>query len=266
MASLAFLTKYPLGIMLPIIGLIYLALEKKDSLLKKASNLFLGAITFILPILVWVKYITLDEIIRGLNFVSVESGFFFYLQNILIIIGATLVLLLFIKNYKFEKKDLLFIIPALLIFLVFQAIKHKEARYLIPALPFISIFLAKISEKSKYFMPIIIVCFILSTIALMSLNALTCDDSKGYEKIRDFVKEEGNGVTLSNFWPIYAYYSNGPVWHICEPCEFEQDIIDQNAEYIAIFSYSPCAKTNYSKYELVKTINEGCGTIDIYKI
>ncbi len=266
MASLAFLTKYPLGIMLPIIGLIYLALEKKDSLLKKARNLFLGAITFILPILVWVKYITLNEIIRGLNFVSVESGFFFYLQNILIIIGATLVLLLFIKNYKFEKKDLLFIIPALLIFLVFQAIKHKEARYLIPALPFISIFLAKISEKSKYFMPIIIVCFILSTIALMSLNALTCDDSKGYEKIRDFVKEEGIGVTLSNFWPIHAYYSNGPVWHICEPCEFEQDIIDQNAEYIAIFSYSPCAKTNYSKYELVKTINEGCGTIDIYKI
>jgi Ca2+/Na+ antiporter len=266
MASLAFLTKYPLGIMLPIIGLIYLALEKKDSPLKKARNLFLGAITFILPVLAWVKYITLDEIIRGLNFVSVESGFFFYLQNVLIIIGATIVLLPFIKNYKVEKKDLLFIIPALLIFIVFQTIKHKEARYLIPALPFLSIFLAKISDKIKHFIPIIIVCFALSTIALMALNALTCDDSKGFAQIRDFINEEGGGMTMSNFWPIYAYYSNGPVWHICEPCEFEQDIISQNAEYIAIFSYSPCAKTDYSKYELIKTIDKGCGTISIYKI
>jgi hypothetical protein len=266
MASLAFLTKYPLGIMLPAVALIYLLLEKNESLLKKAGNLFLGAAVFILPILAWINYITLDEIINGLNFVSVESGLFFYPKHAPIIMGATIALLFFAKNYKFEKKDLLFIIPAVLILIVFQTIKHKEARYLIPALPFISIFLAKIAGKTKYFIPIIIACFILSTIALMSVNALTCDDSKGFEKIRDFVKEESNEMTLSNFWPIYAYYSNGPVWYITEPCDFEQDLISQNASYIAIFSYSPCAKKDYSEYELVKTINEGCGVINIYKI
>ncbi|MDD4354231.1 MAG: hypothetical protein PHN56_07305 [Candidatus Nanoarchaeia archaeon] len=262
-SGLVFLTRYPLGINLVVITLIYFLFEKKRDYFK----VFLGLIVFCLPIIFWFNYMGLDSALSALNYVDVESGFFYYFQNVLIILGFSFLFLLFLKDYKYEKKDLFFIIPLVLFFLVFQFINHKEPRYLIPLLPFVAVLFSKIMKNNKHFFVLSLVFFISALIfSIVFFNSL-CDNTENFNELHDFFLNKGKLMVLSNYWPAVAYYSNNSVLAISEPCNINKSVIDSNASYIVVSSFNPCFNSDYSNYELIKVINNNsCEIINIYKI
>jgi 4-amino-4-deoxy-L-arabinose transferase-like glycosyltransferase len=262
-SSLAFLTRYPLGINLLAITLIYFLFEKKKTYFKP----FLGLIIFCLPIIPWFNYIGIDSALSALNYVSSESGFFYYFQNILIVLGLSVLFLIFIKNYKYEKKDLFFLIPLILIFAVFQYIHHKEPRYLIPILPFAATFFSKIMKNNKYFFALSIIFFILALNFSIIFYKNLCNNLDNFNEISNFFQSKDKALILSNFWPQVSYYSNNPVLAISEPCNINKRVIDSNASFIVVSSFNPCFNSDYSDYELIKVIsNNSCEIINIYKI
>jgi hypothetical protein len=261
-SGLAFLARYPLGINLLAITLIYCIFEKKINYFK----LFLGLIVFCLPIIPWFSYIGIDSALSALNYVSAESGFFYYFQNILIIFGLSILFLLFIKNYAFKKKDLFFLIPMALILLVFQIIHHKEPRYLIPMLPFAAMLFSKIAKKSKYFFALSMAFFIAALCFSVIFYSSLCNNQDNFFEISNFFKGKDNALILSNFWPQVSYYSGNPVLAIAEPCNISQRVSDSDASYIAVSSFNPCFNSDYSDYELIKVIsNNSCEIINIYR-
>lgn len=262
-SSSAFLSRYPLGINLVAISLIYLIFEKKKNYLK----LFIGLIIFCMPIIPWVNYMGINSMLSAFNYVSVDSGIFYYFMNFITIIGLSFIFLFFIKNYRYEKKDLFFIIPAFLIFSVFQLIKHKEPRYLIPILPFFAVFFSKIMKNNKSFLILSAIFFIFALNFSIVFYSLLCDNSDNFSEISEFFKDKDKEMTLSNFWPIFSYYSGNPVLAISEPCNINQRVIDSSASYIVVSSFNPCFNGDYSNYELVKVINNNsCEIIKIYRI
>ncbi|MDD2678395.1 MAG: glycosyltransferase family 39 protein [Candidatus Nanoarchaeia archaeon] len=269
-SGMAFLSRYPLGINLASISILYIVFSNK----KDWSKLPKGFAAFMLPIIPWVMHIGAGSFITAFTLVSSfthfpESlNFFHYFYGIIPIFGISIASLLFFKNYKYKKNDLFFIIPLALIFAAFQLISNKEDRYLIPLLPFCAIFFSGIMKKSRHFILMAIIFFSFSILYSRSFYGSLCSTKNNLLEFNDFFKEKENTAILSNFWPICSYYSNNPCFAVISNYDFSQRIIETNASYIAVSSFCPNFDLNeYSNYEIIKTISaDSCETINIYAI
>jgi len=262
-SSLAFLTRYPLGISVLIVSLLYLFFSKK----KDYAKMLIGLIVFFIPIFLWGNHIGFETFFLALSYVSNNSGFFYYFINIFTILGISILFLLFVKNYKYNKKDLFFLVPLLVIFLTLQLMTHKEPRYLIPLLPFAAMFFSKLMKFDLVFILLILVFFTFSLYYSMFFYEIICSVNDNLVELSRFFEDKSDVLILSNFWPTVSYYSNFPSLAISEPCNIGQRVADSNASYIVVSSFNPCFNSDYSGHDLVKVINnDSCEIINIYRI
>jgi len=262
-SSLAFLTRYPLGISVLIVSLLYLFFSKK----KDYAKMLIGLIVFFIPIFLWGNHIGFETFFLALSYVSNNSGFFYYFINIFTILGISILFLFFLKNYKYNKKDLFFLVPLLVIFLTLQLMTHKEPRYLIPLLPFAAMFFSKLMKFDLVFILLILVFFTFSLYYSMFFYEIICSVNDNLVELSRFFEEKSDVLILSNFWPTVSYYSNLSSIAISETCNIGQRVADSNASYIVVSSFNPCFNSDYSSYELVKVINnDSCEIINIYRI
>lgn len=268
-ASLAALTRYPLGLTYFIITILYLVFLKK----KNIKSLIIAQLFFFLPIILWVYYIGVEPFYYAFLWASNSISFLHYFTNSPMIIGPSLLLLFFLFKYKYKREDLWFLTPLIVLFLFFQLFSNKEDRYLIPILPFLSILLIKCFKiKENNYIALIIIFFIISLSFSFAYFSSFCDNSEGLNELREEFTDINNVNLLSNFWPICSYYTGNTCYALIEPLEELNERIDYtNASYIIIsdaYSYPSYAvnESVFSNYSMNKLINDKCEKILVYKV
>ncbi|VVB75267.1 Dolichyl-phosphate-mannose-protein mannosyltransferase [Candidatus Tiddalikarchaeum anstoanum] len=270
-ASLTALTRYPSGLVYPIIICLYFLFVKKVNW----KILLLSQLFFILPILVWLNFIGLTAITNALIWSGLPSDGLYYIYNIPYILGFTILLLPFSSGYKYEKKDLWYLIPLITMLSFFQIFQHKEFRFMIQILPFLSIFLIKSLKFKEQTLTIILLAFIvINFVAVLYSfyqNQTTCNYDTVIGEFTDYFSTK-NGTILTNFMPLCSYYlgRSCPVLSYL-PEWLSLRISELNASYIAVsnaYSHPPYASnlSYFSNYSMDKLINGTCEQIFIYSI
>ncbi|PIU61530.1 hypothetical protein COS83_04030 [archaeon CG07_land_8_20_14_0_80_38_8] len=269
--SLAFLTRYPMGLTYPIILALYFIFAKNKNL----KQLIISQLFFFAPMLVWINYAGLESFYYALLWANHEVNALYYLYNAPLIIGAGILLLPFLLKYKFRKEDAWQIIPLITIILFFQLFPNKNARFLIPILPFLGIILMKnVKIPEKYLNILLTIFFITSLICAVNYCNSLCNNSGNLEELRQYFSNQTGVTILSNFWPICSYYTNNTCYALLEPLETLNDRINYtNASYIIIstnydypeYSSSPESFAEYS-LSMNKLINNSCEEIIIYGV
>jgi 4-amino-4-deoxy-L-arabinose transferase-like glycosyltransferase len=266
MASMAFLTKYTSGILLPAI-LIMLLIEKKLD-----RRMVFGLAIFLLPILPWLWYNFMETgdffytFVWGLKWPSsMTTDFWYYFTSLPVIFSAQIVLLplAFVKK---GRKHLPLIIFPLLLFLFYQLFSYKETRYFVQIVPFLLILVSLEFRKKwvKYLLPIFITGLIMGHIYV--IPNLSCGQD-AFSKIGVL-----EGRSLSVAWPINAYYSKVNVKAFPEnPEEFQTFLDEFNITYIIAsdaYGWPEYAMNQsfFSGYVLQKETSDSCKRVWVYSV
>ncbi|MCD6575924.1 MAG: glycosyltransferase family 39 protein [Nanoarchaeota archaeon] len=275
-SGLAFLTRYPLGILFPAI-MLFLLLNKKLNLKK----IFLYATIFLLTISPWLiyNYSTFGDPMHsfkeGIRWQGpTHQPIYFYLTTLpnyasfvsIIIIAGGVYSLQFFKKQKFQ-----LLLIFLIMFIGFLTVSgHKEERYILPAIPLIVIFSSYFIEKIdiKKWIPIIGAIIVLTAAASLQLQFPSCDGIINASKDLD-------GVVASTYWPLTAYYGNVKVRAMpADLNEFDSFLREGNITYVITSSkgeWPPYAQNfsffdNNPNLEVVKGITDKCQIYKVYKV
>lgn len=263
-ASFATLTRYPLGLIYPVLLVLFFIFCGKDY-----KKLFFSQIIFWTPIIVWIRIIGLQSIKNAIIWSVYESNPLTYIKYSPLIIGFNILLLpLIILNYEYKKKHLWFLIPLITILSFFQLLNNKWPRFLMPSLPFFSL-LISYSLKKKDSVKILMIMFLITIFGVNTYISGFCRPD--YKGVSEFF-ENKDAVILSNFWPICSYYSSNTCLTLSEDySSLNNRITSLNSNYIMIMDFSSYPQyasnfTNFRHYDLEKIINNSCNEIRIYRV
>lgn len=279
MAGFSFLSRYILGIMLPVI-FIFLILRKKLTI----KNVLIVLIFFSIIVLPWFVY---NYSIFGDPMHSIREGIrwkgqgvmphAYYLTELPAAMSFAFLVVVFgffysLKHLKNPKIQLLLI--TLITFFVFITIDaHKEIRYFLPMFPVIIIFSSYFIEKSD-FKKFGWVAFVIVLIA----GAFTLNSVPNIYPICDGIIETSqnlDGIVASVYWPQTAYYGNVSVRAMPAEKESLEGFVNRyDINYIIISSIPafPDYATDFEYFdsleylELEREIEDTCQTLRVYKV
>ncbi|MBN1923232.1 MAG: glycosyltransferase family 39 protein [Nanoarchaeota archaeon] len=261
-AALTTLTRYVLGLIYPLLIILYFLFAKK----KNYKELIISQLFFIIPIIVWVNYIGIESFYYAYLWGGGASNPLTYLLNIPMILGLTFTLLFFTR-LSFSKKDSWFLFPLLALIFFFQIFSNKQPRFLIPALPFYSIILTKYVNISAKKLLILLTLFVLvSALSAQYYYSLFCKTDM--TDLTTYFSNKHVNI-LSNFWPICSYYTRNTCYALIE--DFE-DVASRaeytNSTYIVVSNIYGKTYNNesftHSGFIMNKLINEDCEQLLIY--
>jgi len=274
-AALAFLTRYPLGIL--ILAMYVFLLFKKTNI----KNIIISFAIYIATVAPWLIYNFLRfgdflySFKEGIKYSGVSTQpIYFYLVTLpksfsFLILVILFGLLFSIKYIKKDEKLQLLAITILIFGIAMCLFKHKEERYLLPIIPLLIIFSSYFAEKInwKKWVPFVVVL----TIASIPFAIPHYSNCYGIKEI----SQNLNGVVASEYWPLTAYYGNVKV-AVLPPKEeyFESFLRAKNISYIIAASngWWPPYASNFSFYdskaylEFVKETNDSCHTYRLYRV
>ncbi len=279
MAGFAFLSRYPLGLILPAI-FIFLLLRKKLTL----KNILIVSVLFGLVALPWFAY---NYSIFGDPIHSIREGvrwkgqgvmpYAYYLIELPAAMSFAFLIVAFgffysLKHLKKPKMQLLLI--TILIFFTFLTIdKHKEIRYFLPMFPLIIIFSSYFIEKVdfKKFGWIAFGIVLITGMFTLSSVPNTYPSCDGIIE----ASEDLESVVASVYWPQTAYYGNVSVRAMpAERNELEGFVNRYDISYIIISSTPlfPEYANDFEYFdgleylELERVVEDNCQTLRVYKV
>lgn len=269
-ATLATLTRYPMGLIYPVVVALYLIYVKKKNWL----HFIIGNLIYLAPIILWVNFISLEIFISAFKAAASDaSSPAFFLANFFIIFGLSGLFLIKLFRYKFKKEDYWLIVPILSFLIFFQSFSHKEARFLISILPFIAILIAKLNIKQGFLLAFSIITFAISAYFIIYLSSAYSNIfNNAFSQVAGFFKDKSDEVILTNMVPYCFYFTKNPCFMVAwEPEWFVSRINELNASYLLISDnkishpYYSNNQSFYGNYSLEKKINIGFENIFIYK-
>ena len=223
-ASLAFLTRYPAGIVLPI-GLLYYLSQKKFVIFKEKET-YLSAVAFAVLPAIWFLWtwknfgsplVSLQQGITTIATLASKEPLTFYastFHNTFGILAFPAILALLAGFLTLRKDNNLWFIYMWIFFtyIALSIISHKEERYVMLIVPAISILMASMAFKFKFKKALVVALIIF---VALSFNA-------GYREIQkiktgDICNENiieaakyvsGAGHVISSYYPIISYYGD----------------------------------------------------------
>ena len=223
-ASLAFLTRYPAGIILPI-GLLYY-FSRKKSVIFKEKETYLSAVAFAALPAIWFlwtwknfgsPFVSMQQGITTIATLASKEPITFYAATFhstfgLLAFPAILALLAGFLALKKDNNLWLIYMWIFFTYIALSIISHKEERYAMLIVPAVSILIASMAFKSKFKKALVVVLIIF---VALSFNA-------GYREIQkiktgDVCNENiiaaakyvsGAGNVISSYYPIISYYGN----------------------------------------------------------
>jgi 4-amino-4-deoxy-L-arabinose transferase-like glycosyltransferase len=275
-SALAFLTRYPLGLLFPSL-LLFFTIEKKMSIKK----LIIYSILFLAVISPWLAYnyvnysnplYSMEEGIKWLG-KSKEPVYYYVTQfpkYASLPIALIMIPGIFYSILKIRKPQLLLLAIFLFTFIGYLSLTaHKEERYILPAIPVLIVFSIYIFENKKT-RPFLVAVGILLLLALPNLNV-------NYTFCEGIIKASSGlkGTVASTYWPLTAYYGNIPVRAMPAKQEmFDNFLKEGNISYVITSSKGewPPYANNFSFFDkerhltFMKEINDSCQTYRVYKV
>lgn len=262
LASLSFLTRYTMGILL-LSELLVLLLKKKVGK-EILLSLFLSSI----PVLIWLgyNYFETGDPLYSFKWALHWGGYhssdpLTYLKSLHRIFSLQLLLLPF--AFRKENRSKVLLVTFILLFLTFhQLFSHKEERYLLPIVPFVLLLSSfGLEERQvKYAYLLVLLCLVLDFLYFEPINC-------GRDAFSKVGKLEGR--VLSTGWPLTAYYSNVPVKAFPpDPQDLNEFIEEYNITYIVtsdVYGWPDYAKRQF-EYELVGNYSDLCKQVWVYEV
>ena len=262
LASLSFLTRYTIGILL-LSELLVLLLKRRIG-----REILLSLSLASVPILIWLGYNYLET---GDPFYSFKWGLYWgghhpsdpltYLKSLHRIFSLQLLLLPF--AFKKENRERVLLVTFVLLFLTaHQLFSHKEERYLLPIIPFVLLLSSFGLEKRqvRYAYLLVLLCLVLDFLYFEPINC----GKDAFSKVGEL-----EGKVLSTGWPLTAYYSNVQVKAFPpNPQDLNEFIEEYNITYIVtsdVYGWPDYAKRPFG-YELVGNYSDLCKQVWVYKV
>ncbi len=168
-ASLAFLTKFPAGVLLPsfLIAIFLRKGHRWPDIKTKIRDIFVFTISFIIPTIpffifnhrtyehAFIPLTTGSGIINTFTWLYNSSALFyfteFFLHNfVFLLVPIALICFLYYKEWRTETKSVIYITAILLFLYFWQSVARKEVRYMTLTLPFFSIIAASMLSYAYY--------------------------------------------------------------------------------------------------------------------
>ena len=279
MAGFSFLSRYILGIMLPVI-FIFLLLRKKLTI----KNVLIVLILFSIVVIPWFAY---NYSVFGDPMHSIREGitwkghgvmpYTYYLTELPAAMSLSFLVVAFgffysLKHLKNPKVQLLLI--TFMTFFIFITIDtHKEIRYFLPMFPIIIIFSSYFIEKIdfKKFGWVAFVIVLITGVFTLSSVPNTYSNCDGIIE----ASQKLDGIVASVYWPQTAYYGNVSVGAMyVEREDLEIFVNRYNINYIIISNIPlfPDYATDFEYFdsldylELEKEIEDTCQKLRVYKV
>jgi len=285
--TVAFLTRYPCGMILPIIFAV-LIINKKITL----KNVLISALIVTALVLPWLAYnqIYYNDWFRSLNesqyWVSLAPSepIYYYIMHLPETFSLTLIFLvpgIIFALRMFKEKSYLPLFIFIIVFLAyFTYFAHKEIRYLLPVLPFIIIlaskWLADSTGKliSKYRSKAIVI--ILAGAVALYVSQFLYVGFWGVNCTGINESAQGlDGIVASVYWPQTAYYGSVQVRAMPgEKDDMYAWITDYNITYFVVSEYAswPPYGNDFAFWdsltylELYKKVNDNCLEYRVYQV
>ena len=279
MAGFSFLSRYILGVMLPVI-FIFLLLRKKLTI----KNGLIVLVFFSIVVLPWFAY---NYSVFGDPMHSIREGirwkgqgvmpYAYYLTELPVAMSFAFLIVAFgffysLKHLKNSKVQLLLITFAT--FFVFITIDtHKEIRYFLPMFPVIIIFSGYFIEKVDFKKFGWIAFVIVAITGMFTLSFIP----NTYPRCDGIIEASQNleGVVASVYWPQTAYYGNVSVRAMpAERNELEGFVKRYGITYVIISSAPlyPDYANDFEYFdaidylELEKEVEDNCQKLRVYRI
>jgi len=239
--AVAFLTKFPQGIVFAVLFFILIFNKKIKNSLNMAALFLITLLPFFIFNFIFYRnpihtLISAKEIIKHAGLWVFQSPWYFYIinslkENIFFLFAVPGAILLFKKD---KSNALLWI--SISLFVYFSNLLHKEMRFAILFIPFIAIFAAQglskyIKKRNAVF--VFIILFVLFQFYIM-LPKEPLDD---WNRIKEFVTypiEEKAGEILTSH-PLINIYTNKvvrPIYYNGKLLEFNEDLMEFWKGYI----------------------------------
>ncbi len=279
MAGFSFLSRYILGIMLPVI-FIFLLLRKKLTI----KNGLIILIFFSIVVIPWFAYNysifedPMHSIREGIRWKGQGvMPYAYYLTELPAAMSFAFLVVAFgffysLKHLKNPKIQLLLI--TFITFFVFITIDtHKEIRYFLPMFPVIIIFSSYFIEKIDFKKFGWIVFAIVAITGVFTLISVPNTYSSCYGIIE--ASQDLDGIVASVYWPQTAYYGNVSVRAMpADKSELDDFVRRYYISYVLISSTPafPDYANDFEYFdgleylELKKEVEDNCQTFRIYKV